>query len=66
MYKANKKEEVLYENVPNGQYARVSMSFHSFNVKGSKGISCRLHNVQLLKDRFDPRKYMSTPQEDFK
>ena len=62
----HKNEDVLYENVPNGQYARISMSFHPFNVKGSKGISCRLHNVQLLKDRFDPRQYMTTPQEDFK
>lgn len=62
----HKNEDVLFADVHNGQFGRVSLSFHPFNIKGCKGISCRLHNVQLLKDRFDPRQYMSSPQDDFK
>ena len=61
----HKNETILFTDVPNGQFARVSVTFHAYNVKGNKGICCRLHNVKLLKDRFDPRKYLSDPQEDF-
>lgn len=33
-----------------GVYARVSLSFYSFNSNGNKGIACGLQNIQKIKD----------------
>ena len=62
----HKKEDVLFADVPNGQHARVSISFHEYNINGNKGVSCKLLNVQLLKGRFNPNDRLSSPQDDFK
>lgn len=61
----HKNEKISIAEVVDGQYGRVSVTFHPYNVNNSLGISCRLHNVQLYKDRFDPSKYLSDPQDDF-
>lgn len=33
-----------------GVYARVSLSFYSFNSNGNKGVACGLQNIQKIKD----------------
>lgn len=62
------KDNLPYLNkiqVPDCVYARVSIMFQPYNFKGNRGVSCRLNNVQLFEERFDPSKYLSSPKDDF-
>ena len=36
--------------VYSGCYARVSLSFYAFNIRGHKGVGCNLRNVQKIRD----------------
>lgn len=45
-------------------YARVSVSFYSFNSNGNKGIACSLNNIQKLRDGV-PLGGKSRAEDDF-
>ena len=47
-----------------GVYARVSLSFYSFNSNGNKGIACGLNNLQKIKDG-EPLGGKSRAEDDF-
>lgn len=47
-----------------GCYGRASIIFYAFNYKGSKGIGCRLLNLQKLWDG-EPLSIRSSAEEDF-
>ena len=48
-----------------GDLIRVSVNFAAYNVGGSKGVSCYLGSVQLVKKTDTPFGSRSTPEADF-
>lgn len=52
------------DEVYSGVYARVSMTFYSFNSNGSKGVACGLGNIQKVRDG-EPLGGRSSADDDF-
>lgn len=50
--------------IVSGDYIRVSLRFYAYAVKGKKGISCALNNIQLLK-KGEPLGGRKSAQDDF-
>ena len=58
-------QEILDRSeVYSGVYGRASISFYAYNVNGSRGIACALHNLQKLRDG-EPLDSRSSAAEDF-
>ncbi len=47
----------------NGCYGRASITFYAFRRDGSRGIACRLNNLQKLRDGEDLTTWMSAEEE---
>lgn len=62
----NKKVQPIlnHNEVYSGCYARVSISFYAFNIKGNHGIACGLGNIQKIRDG-EPLGARSTAINDF-
>lgn len=50
--------------VYSGCYARVSLYFYAFNSNGSRGVACRLGNIQKVRDG-EPLSGRTTAADDF-
>lgn len=58
--------------VYSGCYARVSLSFYTFNTNGNKGVACGLGNIQKIRDgeplgagRISAKSDFGAPADDF-